>query len=78
MGPESSLHIDSGILFASLIWGTVGMGFFIFGKKQGSASALFGGLALMGISYFISSGLWMSVAAIAIIAGIYIWSKNSG
>jgi len=71
-------HLDTGVLFASLIWGTVGVGFFIFGKKQGSAGPLFGGVALVAISYFISSAMWMSVAAIAIIAGIYLWCKNSG
>ena len=67
--------ISSGVLIASLIWGSVGFGFFVYGKKQRSAPALFGGIGLMGISYFIASALWMSVTAAGIIAGIWIWSR---
>ena len=64
-------------LIASLIWGSVGVGFFIYGKKQQSPVPLFGGLLLIGISYFIESALFMSLAAIAILAGIY-WLKKQG
>jgi hypothetical protein len=67
---------SSGSLFASLVWGAVGAGFCIYGKKQRSAPALFGGIALVGISYFINSALWMSVAAVGIIAGIWLWSRQ--
>jgi len=34
-----------------------------------------GGAALVCISYFISSALWMSVAAVGIIAGVWFWSR---
>jgi hypothetical protein len=67
--------LTSGTLFASLIWGSIGLGFFIYGKKQRSFPPLLGGLAMMGICYFISSVLWMSIAAVAIIAGIWFWSR---
>ena len=73
--PTSGFDFSSGSLFASLIWGGLGAGFALYGKKQHSAPAWFGGLALVGISYFINSALWMSVSAIGIIAGIYFWSK---
>lgn len=66
---------SSDTLIAALIWGSVGLGFFIYGKKQRSFPPLVGGLAMMGMSYFISSALWMSVAAVAIIAGIWFWSR---
>jgi hypothetical protein len=64
-------------LLASLGWGTVGLGLFIFGKKQHSTIPLFGGIALIGISYFISDALWMSAAAITIILTI-IFLKRQG
>ena len=64
-------------LVASLIWGSVGVGFFIYGKKQQSLVPLFGGLLLIGVSYFIESALYMSLAAIAILAGIW-WLKKRG
>jgi hypothetical protein len=60
-----------------LMWGALGSGFFIYGKKQKSAPALWGGIALMGISYFITSPLWMSVAAVGIVGGIWFWSRQN-
>ena len=67
---------SAGTLFASLIWGSIGVGFCIYGKKQGSAPALVGGVALVAISYLIWSALWMSVTACAILAGIWFWSRH--
>ena len=64
-------------LVASLIWGAVGMGLFIYGKKQQSQVPLFGGLLLIGVSYFIESALYMSLAAAALLTGIY-WLKKLG
>jgi hypothetical protein len=59
-------------LVASLIWGSIGMGFAIYGKKQRATSPLLGGVLLMGISYFISSALAMSVVGVALVVGI-VW-----
>jgi hypothetical protein len=58
-------------LFASLIWGGLGTGFFIYGKKQQSFLPMIGGALLVGISYFIADALWMSIVAVAIIAGMW-------
>jgi len=38
---------------------------------------LFGGLLIIGISYFIDSALTMSLAGIALLAGVY-WLKKQG
>ena len=70
------MNFSAGTLVASLIWGSVGMGFLIYGKKQTSAPALFGGMALVAISYFVASPIWMSLAAVAIIVGIYGLAKH--
>ncbi len=67
--------ISYGTLFASLLWGSVGAGFFIYAKKQRSAPAFCGGIGLIAISYLIASPLWMSVAAVGIITGIWFWSR---
>ena len=74
-GPALPFAISSAGLVASLIWGAIGAGFALYGKKQRSAPPWFGGLALVGISYFIASALWMSVTAVGIIAGIWAWSR---
>jgi hypothetical protein len=73
----SSFHLDAGGLIASLFWGGIGLGFFVYGKKQRSAPPLFGGIALLGISYFLAdSAFWMSLAGAGILIGIYYWSRR--
>jgi hypothetical protein len=72
-----SMLTSAHYLVVSLIWSSVGLGFFIYGKKQQSLIPLFGGLLLIGISYFIESALYMSLAAVAILATIY-WLKRQG
>jgi hypothetical protein len=64
---------NSSTLFASLIWGSFGLGFAIYGKKQRSTAPWVGGLLLMGMSYLISSALYMSLVGVALVAGI-VWA----
>lgn len=64
-------------LFASLVWGGIGSGFFIYGWKQKSPVPLGVGVALTAISYFIASALYMSLAAVAIFVVMY-WLKKQG
>jgi hypothetical protein len=58
-------------LFAALIWGSIGTGYAIYGKKQRAPVPLVGGIALMGISYVITSALYMSLTGVALMAGIF-------
>ena len=63
-------------LIASFLWGTIGFGFAIYGKKQVSTVPLIGGIALIAGSYFFASSAWiMSLFSIAVIAAIY-WLKG--
>jgi len=66
---------ESGTLIASLIWGTLGSGFTIYGWKQRSYFALATGWVLVGISYFINTPLYMSLAAIVALLTAY-WVKK--
>lgn len=50
--PSSAAQLFWGLLFSS-----VGLGYFIYGKKQHSAMPLFCGLALMVYPYFVSNTL---------------------
>jgi len=71
------INFDTSALFASIFWGGLGVGFFVYGKKQQSAGPLLGGIALMGISYLIAnSAVWMSLAGAGILAGLYYWSRR--
>jgi len=67
--------MDAGYLFAALIWGSVGMGFFIYGKKQKSPVPLACGMILMGASYFARTTMSLSIFGCAVIAVIYILKK---
>ena len=68
---------SSGFIIASLIWGSIGMGFAIYGKKQRATAPLLGGVLLMGVSYLISSALVMSLVGMALVAGI-VWYQRRG
>jgi len=67
--------MDTGFLFAAFFWGTVGFGFFIYGKKQKSPVPLVCGIVLMGMSYFVKTPLSLSLLGIAVIALIYILKR---
>jgi hypothetical protein len=68
---------NSSSLFASLVWGSVGLGFAIYGKRQKATAPLLGGVLLMALSYFISSALLMSLVGVALVAGI-VWHQRRG
>ena len=68
--------LNSNTLLASLIWGSIGVGFFIYGKKQGAMVPLIGGLALIASSYLVANWLWMSLICLTLIAGIWLLVKR--
>jgi hypothetical protein len=69
--------LDANFLFASLIWGTVGFGYFIYGKKQSQWPSMAGGAAMIIASYFCGSALTMSILCLAIGALVY-WLVKEG
>jgi len=68
--------LNANFLFASLFWGSVGFGYFIYGKKQSSWVAMVGGALMMVLSYFVSSALLMSVVCLGVILGVYLLIKR--
>ena len=63
-------------LFASLLWGSIGVGYFIYGKKQQSLPAMVGGILMIAVSYFVSSALGMSLISVLVIVAVYMLSKR--
>ncbi len=47
-----------GVLFAGLIFGVIGSGAFLYGKKQARFSSMAIGVALIAYPYFVSA-LWL-------------------
>ena len=67
---------SASFLFASLLWGSVGVGYFIYGKKQTCLSAMVGGVLMTIASYFIASALLMSLACLGIAGAVYYFAKR--
>ncbi len=57
---------------ATLLWGllfsSMGMGFFIYGKKQTRAVPLVCGIVLMVYPYFVPSAIWLVVIGVVLCA----------
>ena len=56
MDTETAFHLWT-VLFSS-----IGLGYFMYGKKQQSLIPLLCGLALMVYPYFVASNFWLVVA----------------
>lgn len=67
---------NTNFLFASLIWGSVGVGYFIYGKRQHSWAPMVGGIVMVAISYLVGSALLMSLLCLALMAGVYLLLKQ--
>jgi len=70
------MDFNANFLFASLLWGSIGVGYFIYGKKQRLWPPMVGGIAMIIVSYFVASVWLMSLASIAIMAGVYMLIKR--
>jgi hypothetical protein len=67
---------DPGFLFASLVWGSVGVGYFIYGKRQQSFVPMIGGILMIAVSYFVASPWLMSLICLALMVGVYVLLKR--
>ena len=65
--------MSTALIFWGLLFGSLGMGFFVFGKKQGAPVPLFCGIALMVVPYFIADPLYLVAAGIALSAIPYFY-----
>lgn len=68
--------LDVHFLFASLIWGSVGFGYCIYGKRQQSIVPFLAGVLMMAASYFISSALLMSLACLGLMLSVSVLLKQ--
>ncbi len=58
-------------LLASLVIGGIGLGLFIYGKRQSRIPQLVGGMVMMIYPYFVASVAWMVAAACLILAALW-------
>jgi hypothetical protein len=65
--------MDSSTLLWGLLYGSIGMGYFVYGKKQGRFAALISGVGLIIFPYFVSN-VWLSIViGIALMALPFFW-----
>ena len=65
------MNFDSSFLFASLLWGSVGFGYWLYGKKQREMMPMVGGVAMVVASYAVNSWLLMTLICLALMVGVY-------
>ena len=70
-GMNTDSLLDQHFLFASLLWGSVGAGYLFYARKQRVIVPFVGGVAMIGVSCFVSSWFWMSIICIALVVGVY-------
>jgi len=68
--------LDPNFLFASLVWSSIGAGYWIYGKRQQSLVAMLGGVLMIVTSCFVPSVLWMSLLCIGLMALVYFLLKQ--
>jgi hypothetical protein len=62
---------DTSSLLWGLLFGSIGVGFFIYGKRQKRAVPLVCGLALMIFPYFVSNTFLLVAVGVALMASPY-------
>lgn len=53
--------METASFILSFLFGTFGLGYFVYGKKQANWIAMVAGVGLMGFPYFVSN-IWFMVA----------------
>lgn len=66
------MDLSPSTLFAAFGVSTIGMGFFLYGKKQTRIPALAAGLALMAAPYVIPGATGMLLTAGLVLAGLWL------
>lgn len=63
--------LNQSLLLWGLLFGSLGLGFFVYGKRQKAVVPLLCGLALMIVPYFVSSSLLLVIVGSALVAVPY-------
>ncbi|MEZ4526801.1 MAG: hypothetical protein R2941_12845 [Desulfobacterales bacterium] len=58
--------MNAGTLFAGVLFGSIGMAYMIYGKKQQKFMVILSGLALCAVPYFISNLCFLYLICLAI------------
>jgi hypothetical protein len=70
------LELNPSFLFASLLWGSIGVGYCIYGRRQQSWAPFVAGVLMVAVSYLVGSALLMSVICLGLMAAVYALLKR--
>jgi len=65
------MNLDTATLYWGLLFGSIGLGFFVYGKKQHAVIPFVCGLALMVFPYFVSNNWLLAAIGAALCAVPY-------
>ena len=60
--------MNASTLWWGLLFGAIGLGFFVYGRKQRAIVPLACGIALMVFPYFISGTAWLIIVGVVLVA----------
>ncbi|HEX8792198.1 MAG TPA: hypothetical protein VF765_14690 [Polyangiaceae bacterium] len=66
------MDLDANAILASIMIGTVGLGVFIYGKRQSRLPQMIAGVVLMAYPYFVSNVLLMAGIAMGLLAALWL------
>ena len=61
------------MLLWGLLFGSIGLGFFMYGRKQDKMIPKYCGVALMFFPYFVPNVYWLVVVGAGLLALPYLW-----
>jgi hypothetical protein len=60
--------VSGASIFWGMLFGAIGLGYFVYGKRQEKFAPLLCGIALMVFPYFVSSAVWLVAIGAALMA----------
>lgn len=60
--------MNAATLWWGMLFGSIGLGFFVYGKKQQAVVPLFCGVALMTFPYFVTGTAWLLLIGFGLMA----------
>ncbi len=75
-GIKTDSLLDEHFIFASMFWGAVAGGYLLYARKQRETMPLIGGVAMMAVSFMVTSWFWMSLASIGIMIAVWRLSRQ--
>ncbi len=63
-----NINLDASSLLWGLLFGSIGMGYFIYGKKKGQLAPILSGIGLMAFTYFVANSILIVLIGIVLMA----------